>query len=117
MTVNQDGPIRVAGGRSIAGGPGGKRGPRTRLEAGASCLAVPSPHMLAPVSSAERLILFDPQARNWAYVDIEWLVKIKTDSAGDVHYEAWSQPHGERTVLTKPKILCVPIEWLRVEVQ
>jgi hypothetical protein len=51
------------------------------------------------------------------YVDIEWLVKIKTDSAGDVHYETWSQPHGERTVLTKPKILCVPIEWLRVEAQ
>ena len=67
-------------------------------------------------SNSERLI-FGPQARNWAYVDIEWLVKIKTDSAGDVHYEAWRQPHGERTVLTKPKILCVPIEWLRVEVQ
>ena len=44
-----------------------------------------------------------------------WLVKIKTDSAGNVHYEAWSQPHGERTVLTKPKILTVPIEWLREE--
>ena len=44
-----------------------------------------------------------------------WLVKIKTDSAGDVHYEAWSQPHGEKTVLTKPKILTVPIKWLRVE--
>ena len=68
------------------------------------------------VCNSERLI-FDTQARNWAYVDIEWLVKIKTDSAGDVHYEAWSQPHGERTVLTKPKILSVPIEWLRVEVQ
>ena len=24
--------------------------------------------------------------------------------------------HGERTVLTKPKILCVPIVWLREEV-
>ena len=44
-----------------------------------------------------------------------WLVKIKTDSVGNVHYEAWSQPHGERTVLTKPKILTVPIEWLQVE--
>ena len=32
-----------------------------------------------------------------------------------MHYEAWSQPHGERTVLTKPKILTVKIEWLRVE--
>ena len=32
-----------------------------------------------------------------------------------MHYEAWSQPHGERTVLTKPKILTVPIEWLREE--
>jgi len=42
-------------------------------------------------------------------------VKIKTDSLGSVHYEAWSQPHGERTVLTKPKILCVPIVWQRVE--
>ena len=37
---------------------------------------------------------------NWTYVDITWLVKVKTDSAGDVHFEAWSQPHGERTVLT-----------------
>ena len=26
-----------------------------------------------------------------------------------------SQPHGERTVLTKPKILTVKIEWLRME--
>ena len=26
-------------------------------------------------------------ATNWAYVDIQWLVKIKTDSEGDVHYE------------------------------
>ena len=59
---------------------------------------------------------FAPQAKNWSYVDIEWLVKIKTDSEGSVHYEAWSQPHGERTVLTKPKILCVPIVWLREEV-
>jgi len=42
-------------------------------------------------------------------------VKIKADSDGNVHYEAWSQPHGERTVLTKPKILCVPIVWLREE--
>ena len=47
---------------------------------------------------------------------MEWLVKIKTDSEGSVHYEAWSQPHGERTVLTKPKILCVPIVWLREDV-
>ena len=28
-------------------------------------------------------------------------MKVKTDSQGDVHYEAWSQPHGELTVLTK----------------
>ena len=54
-------------------------------------------------------------ATNWTYVDIQWLIKIKTDSDGNVHYEAWSQPHGERTVLTKPKILTVKIEWLRVE--
>ena len=33
-----------------------------------------------------------------------------------MHYEAESQPHGERTVLTKPKILCVPIVWLREDV-
>ena len=43
------------------------------------------------------------------YVDVQWLVKIKTASNGDVHYEKWKQPHGERTVLTKPKILTVPI--------
>ena len=33
---------------------------------------------------------------NWAYWDITWLVKIKTDSEGNVHYEAWSQPHNEK---------------------
>ena len=45
----------------------------------------------------------------------------KTDSKGDVHYEAWKQPrlaaHGQEqpmTVLTKPKILTVTIT-LRVE--
>ena len=54
-------------------------------------------------------------ATNWTYVDIQWLIKIKTDSDCNVHYEAWSQPHGERTVLTKPKILTVKIEWLRLE--
>ena len=54
-------------------------------------------------------------ATNWTYVDIEWLVKIKTDSKGDVHYEKWKQPHGERTVLTKPKILTVPITLREVE--
>ena len=45
-------------------------------------------------------------------------MQIKTDSLGSVHYESWSQPHGERTVLTKPKvkILCVSIVWLREEV-
>ena len=43
-----------------------------------------------------------------------WLIKIKTDSAGNVHYEAWSQPHGERTVLTKPKIVTVQVS-LRTE--
>ena len=32
-----------------------------------------------------------------------------------MHYEQWAQPHGERTVLTKPKILCVAIEWLRID--
>ena len=56
-------------------------------------------------------------AANWQYVDIDWLVKIKVDSNGDVHYEKWSQPQGERTrhVLTKPKILTVPIELRVVE--
>jgi hypothetical protein len=52
-------------------------------------------------------------AKGWTYVEIAWLVKIKTDSEGNVHYEAWSQPHGERTVLTKSKILSVRITWLR----
>ena len=54
---------------------------------------------------------------NWTYVDIEWLVKIKTDSQGDVHYDKWKQPQGEseRTVLTKPKILTVPITLREVE--
>mmetsp|Transcript_44071 Transcript_44071/g.143012 ORF Transcript_44071/g.143012 Transcript_44071/m.143012 type:complete len:248 (-) Transcript_44071:181-924(-) len=52
-------------------------------------------------------------ATNWAYVDVEWLNKIKADSEGNVHLEAWAQPHGERTVLTKPKILTVPTSWLR----
>ena len=58
-------------------------------------------------------------AKNWLYVDIKWLVKIKTDSKGDVHYEAWEQPHGKeeppRHVLNKPKILTVEIKWLREE--
>ena len=75
-------------------------------------------------------------AANWKYVDIHWLVKVKTDSNGNVHYEVWRQPHNERTrlandeqddeedeeqdeeplrdVLTKPKILPVRIEF-RVE--
>ena len=52
---------------------------------------------------------------NWAYVDIQWIVKIKVDSQGDVHYEHWKQPDGERTVLTKPKILTVAIDWLRID--
>ena len=30
-----------------------------------------------------------------------------------VSAQAWTQPHGERTVLTKPKILTVPTSWLR----
>jgi len=38
-------------------------------------------------------------ATNWKIVDIEWLVKIKTDSAGNVHYEKEKQPHNERTVV------------------
>ena len=60
--------------------------------------------------------------------------QVKTDSEGNIHYEAWRQPHNERTrllneqcdeacdvpremprdVLTKPKILPVKIE-LRIE--
>ena len=54
--------------------------------------------------------------------EVQWLVKIKTASNGDVIYEAWAQPRtaapGQeqpKTVLTKPKILTVAIEWLRVE--
>ena len=60
-------------------------------------------------------------SKGWLYVEIGWLIKIKTDSAGNVHYEEWEQPHGKRepavlmTVLTKPKILPVEITWLRVE--
>ena len=50
-------------------------------------------------------------ATNWSFVDIDWLVKIKTDSEGNVHYERWTQPAGERTVLTKPKILTIAFEW------
>ena len=45
--------------------------------------------------------------------------QVKIDSQGNVHYEAWAQPHGESTrlpdVLTKPKILPVEIVWERVE--
>ena len=52
---------------------------------------------------------------NWSYVDISYLKKIKEDSDGNVHYEIWRQPNDERTVLTRPKILCVAVEWLRVE--
>jgi hypothetical protein len=33
----------------------------------------------------------------------------------NVGNEVWTQPRGERTVLTKNKILTVEIEWLRVE--
>ena len=63
--------------------------------------------------------------------------QVKTDSKGNVYYEAWTQPHGEgtrlsnveespaelpaepraepRDVLTKPKILPIEIIWERVE--
>ena len=61
-------------------------------------------------ASGTRTIAF-----GWSYVDIAWLVKIKTDSDGNVHYEAWRQPHDERTVLTNKKWLSEQIEWLRVE--
>ena len=27
-------------------------------------------------------------SQNWKYVDVQWLNKIKTDSAGNVHLEA-----------------------------
>ena len=89
--------------------------------------------------------------------EAQWLVKIKTDTDGNIHYEPWRQPHDERTahtpgsrtvnrsalqcplgikrpglrrlgcptssplclllpqVLTKPKMLSVKVEWLRVE--
>ena len=43
------------------------------------------------------------------------LVKVKTDSDGNVIYEAWSQPHGDKTVLTKPKILTVAFDWHDVQ--
>jgi len=52
---------------------------------------------------------------NWAFVDVTYLNKIKTASNGDVHYEAWTQPQGARTVLTKPKILTVSFELEKVE--
>jgi len=39
------------------------------------------------------------------------LAKIKTDSEGNVHYEKWRHPSGDRTVLTKPKILTIAFEW------
>ena len=96
-------------------------------------------------------------AKGWSFVDVQWLVKIKTDTDGNIHYEPWRQPHDERTahtpgsrtvnrsalqcplgikrpglrrlgcptssplclllpqVLTKPKMLSVKVEWLRVE--
>ena len=54
-------------------------------------------------------------ATNTAYVDIQWLNKVKVDAKGDVIFEAWTQPHGERTVLTKPKILTVAFELQEVE--
>lgn len=50
---------------------------------------------------------------NWRYVDVRWLVKVKTDSVGDVHYEEWKHPSGDRTVLTMPKILTVQIRFER----
>lgn len=52
-------------------------------------------------------------AKGWSYFDVAWLNKVKTDSEGNVHFEKWIQSHGERTVLTRTKILCVPIMWLR----
>lgn len=52
---------------------------------------------------------------NWSFVDVKYLVKIKTDAEGNVHYEEWTQPDGERTVLTKPKILTVKFKWLDVK--
>ena len=52
---------------------------------------------------------------NWAYVDVQYLEKMKTDSEGNVHFEAWTQPQGQRTVLTKPKILTVAFDWLRID--
>ena len=54
-------------------------------------------------------------ARHWAYVDVKYLVKIKTDAQGNVHYEEWKQPKGERTVLTKPKILTVGFTFMDVQ--
>ena len=45
------------------------------------------------------------------YMDIKWVVKIKTDSAGNVHFEEEKGASGERTVLTKPKILTVAFTW------
>ena len=70
-------------------------------------------------------------ATNWAYIEVQWLNKVKVCANGDVHYEAWSQPHSEHTqawvqaddesddegakelpyVLTKNKVLKVAIEW------
>lgn len=56
-------------------------------------------------------------AEGWRYVDIAWLDKIKTGSNGDVYYELWTQPHGERTVLTKPKVLSVEIKLREVKLR
>ena len=52
---------------------------------------------------------------NWGYIEVDYLVKIKVDSEGNVHYEKWKHPSGELTVLTKPKILTVAFTWLRVD--
>ena len=63
-----------------------------------------------------------PIHANWSYYEVQWLDRIKMDSKGDVHYEAWKQPRTAaqgkdqpKTVLTKPKILTVPIELRTVE--
>jgi hypothetical protein len=31
------------------------------------------------------------ESQNWKYVDVAWLNKIKTDSEGNVHFEAPSR--------------------------
>ena len=58
----------------------------------------------------------DAGVRCTGYVEVTWLVKVKTDSEGNVHYEAWRQPHDEMTAraqgLTRAGLVSVARTWL-----